>query len=121
MRTRLSRAALPLAAAALAAAAALPAAAAAVPVPVPAAQAAAPAADHPTYIVTVRPDLDPGAVAAAYGITPLHVYRDALNGFAAQLSPEQVADLRATTSVVHSVEADGTGSALEPVRTIPAA
>lgn len=87
MRTRLSRAALPLAAAVLASVAALPvAAAAAAPVPVPASRAAA---DHPTYIVTVRPDLDPAEVAEAYGITPTHVYRDALNGFAARLSPNR--------------------------------
>ncbi|WP_405711532.1 protease inhibitor I9 family protein [Streptomyces xanthophaeus] len=108
MRTRLSRAALPLAAAVLASVAALPvAAAAAAPVPVPASRAAA---DHPTYIVTVRPDLDPAEVAEAYGITPTHVYRDALNGFAARLSPEQVDDLRASASVVQSVEADGQAS-----------
>ncbi|MER5869238.1 protease inhibitor I9 family protein [Streptomyces sp. NPDC002044] len=110
MRNPLSRATVPLAAAVLAAVAVLPAAAA-TPLPVPETSAAAPAADHPTYIVTVHPALDPATVAGAYGITPIHVYRDALNGFAARLSPEQVEDLRATRSVVRSVEADGTASA----------
>ncbi|MFD3775073.1 protease inhibitor I9 family protein [Streptomyces sp. NPDC058612] len=114
MRNPLSRATVPLAATVLAAAvlaavAALPAAAA-TPLPVPEFRAAAPAADHPMYIVTVHPELDPGTVAEAYGITPIHVYRDALNGFAARLSPEQVEDLRATRSIVRSVEADGTAS-----------
>ncbi|MCY0947421.1 protease inhibitor I9 family protein [Streptomyces antarcticus] len=115
MRNPLSRATVPLAATVLAAVAALPAAAA-TPLPVPEFRAAAPAApaapaaDHPTYIVTVHPELDPGTVAEAYGITPIHVYRDALNGFAARLSPEQVEDLRATRSIVRSVEADGTAS-----------
>ncbi|MFE9634270.1 protease inhibitor I9 family protein [Streptomyces sp. NPDC006463] len=112
MRNRLNRA-LPTAAAVaavLAAVAALPvsAATAAVAEPVPRTAAAA-AADHATYIVTVHPGLDPAAVADAYGITPLHVYRDALNGFAARLSPEQVQALRAT-AVVKSVEEDGGAS-----------
>lgn len=113
MRTPLNRAGLPLAAVVLAAvaAAALPASASAVAAePVPGSRVTAPAGDHPTYIVTVHPGFDPGTVADAYGITPTHVYRDALNGFAARLSPEQVEDLRATSALVRSVEADGTAS-----------
>lgn len=111
MRTRTSWT-LPttLAALALAASAALPAHAAPLS---PATGPAAPApasrtapAEWPTYIVTVHPGLDPAAVADAYGITPLHVYRQALNGFSARLSPDQVESLRAT-SVVNSVEEDG--------------
>ncbi len=110
MRTPVSGAGVPLAAVVLAAAAtALPESAAAAE-PVPGSRVTAPAADHPTYIVTVHPGLDPGTVADAYGITPVHVYRDALNGFAARLSPEQVEDLRAASALVRSVEADGTAS-----------
>ncbi|WP_327414707.1 protease inhibitor I9 family protein [Streptomyces sp. NBC_01233] len=112
MRNRLSRA-LPVAVAVLAAVAVtLPvsaAAATAAPEPVP---HTAPA-DHSTYIVTVHPGLDPAAVADAYGITPLHVYRETLNGFAARLSPEQVEALRAT-AVVESVEKDGGATSFGP-------
>ncbi|MCX5606533.1 MULTISPECIES: protease inhibitor I9 family protein [unclassified Streptomyces] len=113
MRNRLSRA-LPVAVAVLAAvtvalpvSAAAATATAAVPVSLTA------PADHATYIVTVHPGLDPAAVADAYGITPLHVYRDTLNGFAARLSPEQVDALR-TTAVVKSVEEDGGASSFGP-------
>lgn len=113
MRNRLHHLgrALPLAVAVLAAVAALPgSAAASAPAAAPASHVSAPApADHPTYIVTVHRGLDPAAVADAYGITPLHVYRDASNGFAARLSPEQVESLRAT-AVVESIEQDGTAS-----------
>ncbi|WP_407838528.1 protease inhibitor I9 family protein [Streptomyces sp. DSM 116496] len=63
-------------------------------------------AEWPTYIVTVHRGLDPAAVADAYGITPVHVYRHALNGFSARLSPDQVESLR-STAVVTSVEPDG--------------
>ncbi|MFI8503206.1 protease inhibitor I9 family protein [Streptomyces sp. NPDC085524] len=83
------------------------------PTPVPASRVAAPA-DHPTYIVTVRRGLDPGAVAQAYGITPVHVFRTAMNGFAAPLSPGQVETLRATASLVESVEEDGSASSGGP-------
>lgn len=89
-------------------------AALALPVPPAHATGSAPAApasrttpaEWPTYIVTVHRGLDPAAVADAYGITPLHVYRHALNGFSARLSPAQVEALRAT-AVVNSVEKDG--------------
>ncbi|MFD7260618.1 protease inhibitor I9 family protein [Streptomyces sp. NPDC059874] len=113
MRTLLSLSlnrALPVAAAVLAAAAALPAHAS-VSESAPASRTAAPAADHPTYIVTIRHGLDPADIAQAYGITPIHVFRTAMNGFAAPLSPEQVEALRAT-AIVESVEEDGTASPL---------
>ncbi|MFB7180571.1 protease inhibitor I9 family protein [Streptomyces sp. NPDC056257] len=111
MRNRLSRA-LPVAVAVLAAVTvALPASAATAAESVPVSHAAP--ADHATYIVTVHPGLDPAAVADAYGITPLHVYRKTLNGFAARLSPEQVEDLRAT-AVVESVEKDGSATSFGP-------
>ncbi|MFB6521861.1 protease inhibitor I9 family protein [Streptomyces sp. NPDC056401] len=109
MRTRTSWT-LPttLATLALAAAAALPAHAAPLsPSTGPAAPASRTApAEWPTYIVTVHRGLDPAAVADAYGITPVHVYRHALNGFSARLSPDQVESLR-STAVVTSVEPDG--------------
>ncbi|MER6445694.1 hypothetical protein DEJ51_14690 [Streptomyces venezuelae] len=103
MRNRLSRA-LPVAVTVLAAVVALPACAAtaAVREPVP---HTAPAADHATYIVTVRQDSDPAEVAERVGATPLHVYRTVLHGFAARLSPGQVEDLRAMPDV-ESVEED---------------
>ncbi|MCX5012566.1 protease inhibitor I9 family protein [Streptomyces sp. NBC_00555] len=114
MRNRLSRA-LPVAVAVLAAVTvALPVSAAAATTATAAVPMSRTApADHATYIVTVHPGLDPAAVADAYGITPLHVYRDTLNGFAARLSPEQVDALR-TTAVVKSVEEDGGASSFGP-------
>ncbi|MFZ3471178.1 protease inhibitor I9 family protein [Streptomyces sp. 4.24] len=115
MRTRTSWT-LPtaVAALALAATAALPAHAATTAAPEPAAatHSVAPA-EWPAYIVTVHRGLDPAAVADAYGITPVHVYRTALNGFSARLSPEQVESLR-STAVVESVEEDGPMTALGP-------
>ncbi|MFG2977364.1 protease inhibitor I9 family protein [Streptomyces sp. NPDC048331] len=109
MRKRPSRA-LPMAVVVLAAVAALPACAAtaAVREPVPQTTTAT-AAAHATYIVTVRKDSDPAEVAERVGATPLHVYRTVLHGFAAHLSPEQVAALRAMPDV-ESVEADGPAS-----------
>lgn len=112
MRNRLSRA-LPLAAAlAVLSAAGLPATAATAPATGAAAVTAsqdAATADDPSYIVTVHPGLDPAAVAEAHGVTPLHVYRHALNGFAARLTPEQVEALRAAAPV-ESVQEDGAAS-----------
>ncbi|WKV73348.1 protease inhibitor I9 family protein [Streptomyces sp. PCS3-D2] len=95
----------------VAAAAAAPAAATALPV---AAATAAPAgpvaraapADEAPYIVTVRQDVDPAAVARMVGASPDHVYRTALRGFAARLNPGQVAALRGFPGV-ESVWEDG--------------
>ncbi|MCX5406334.1 protease inhibitor I9 family protein [Streptomyces sp. NBC_00335] len=109
MRTRTSRTlSIPaVAAVALAAALALPAPPAHATAPGPAAPSSRTApAEWPAYIVTVHRGLDPAAVADAYGITPVHVYRHALNGFSARLSPDQVESLR-STAVVTSVEPDG--------------
>ncbi|MFJ8012601.1 protease inhibitor I9 family protein [Streptomyces sp. NPDC096339] len=110
------RALLPALVLVLAAAATPPAHAAATPEPAPTPRpaAASAAADHPTYIVTVRRGLDPGAVARAYGITPVHVFRTVMNGFAAPLSPGQVEALRATDTLVESVEQDGSASSGGP-------
>ncbi|MFJ8163547.1 protease inhibitor I9 family protein [Streptomyces sp. NPDC096136] len=100
------RLALPAAAAALAALAPSAAAApAAVREPVP---HTAPA-DASSYIVTVHRGFDPAAVAALAGVTPDHVYRHALNGFSARLTPGQLAALTAQPGVA-SVAADGTAS-----------
>ncbi|MCX4546266.1 protease inhibitor I9 family protein [Streptomyces sp. NBC_01565] len=107
MRTRLSRA-LPVAAVALAAFSALPVSAAGAAVPEPAPHAAP--VHHPTYIVTVRRDLDPAGVAQLVGVTPVHVFHSTLHGFAAPLSPAQVAALRSLPGV-EAVEEDGTASA----------
>ncbi|MEV7545146.1 protease inhibitor I9 family protein [Streptomyces sp. NPDC089915] len=109
MRTPL-RLALPVAAAlATLAPSASAATAAAVREPVP---HTAPAADSPSYIVTVHRGFDPAAVAALAGVTPDHVYRHTLNGFSAHLTPEQLAALTAEPGVA-SVAADGTASGTE--------
>ncbi|GGR87360.1 protease inhibitor I9 family protein [Streptomyces nojiriensis] len=104
MRIRLKRA-LPVAVAVLAAVAALPvgAATAGAAEPVP---HTAPAADHATYIVTVREDSDPVEVADRVGATPVHVYRNVLHGFSARLSPDQVEALQEMPDV-ETVEEDG--------------
>ncbi|MFJ6719739.1 MULTISPECIES: protease inhibitor I9 family protein [unclassified Streptomyces] len=101
---------------ALAAVAALPltaGSATATPVPAPgpgSVTAPAPAPAHwPTYLVTVRRGIDPALLASHHGITPVHVFHDAMNGFAAPLSPAQVTALRANP-LVESIEEDGVGS-----------
>ncbi|WP_329197114.1 MULTISPECIES: protease inhibitor I9 family protein [unclassified Streptomyces] len=94
----------------LAAVAALPVTATAAAPHDPAPLAAHPApAEWPTYVVTVRRGMDPAMVAGHHGIRPVHVFRTAMNGFAAPLSPDQVAGLRANP-LVESVEEDGVGS-----------
>ncbi|WKD34031.1 protease inhibitor I9 family protein [Streptomyces xanthophaeus] len=104
MRIRLSRA-LPVAVAVLAAVAVLPVATATAdgPEPVP---HTLPAADHTTYIVTVREDSDPAEVAERVGATPVHIYRTVLHGFSARLSPDQVEALQEMPDV-ETVEEDG--------------
>ncbi|MCF3184275.1 protease inhibitor I9 family protein [Streptomyces polychromogenes] len=99
MRNRVSRAvSLAVSAAALAAAAVLPLSTAAQAAP----------ADWPSYIVTVRPGVDPAGVAAQVGgVHPDRYFHHTLNGFAARLSPRQVADVAALPGVV-AVETDGT-------------
>ncbi|MGW7099878.1 protease inhibitor I9 family protein [Streptomyces sp. NPDC054838] len=93
---------------ALAAVTALPVTAAtAADAPQPAPVAAA--AEWPTYLVTVRRGLDPALVAGHHGVTPVHVFHTAMNGFAAPLSPAQVTALRANP-LVESIEEDGIGS-----------
>ncbi|MGW0748342.1 protease inhibitor I9 family protein [Streptomyces sp. NPDC002587] len=79
------------------------------PVPHTAPVAHAEQADHATYIVTVRRDLDPAEVAQMVGVTPVHVFRTALHGFAARLSPGQVAALHAMPGV-EAIEEDGGAS-----------
>jgi subtilisin family serine protease len=59
------------------------------------------------YIVTLAPGTDPMAVAGALGVTPHHVYRDAMLGFAAVLTEDQVTQARGTAGV-RAVEEDGT-------------
>ncbi|MDX2394036.1 hypothetical protein NJL88_29030 [Streptomyces sp. DK15] len=50
----------------------------------------------PMYIVTVDQGQDPAAVARMHGIRPAHIYRSALNGFSARLSPTKAAAFQAT-------------------------
>src|SRR3990172_3209046 len=51
------------------------------------------------FIVIVQPGVRPAAVAADHAAVPLHVYTVATRGFAAQLSPRQVAALEADPRV----------------------
>ncbi|MFE7181037.1 protease inhibitor I9 family protein [Streptomyces erythrochromogenes] len=108
MRILLSRAgrALPVvaAAAALAAVTALPAATASASVASPVVRAAV--GDEAPYIVTVHKDVDPARVARMVGASPDYVYRTALHGFSARLSPGQVAALHVIPGV-ESVQEDG--------------
>ncbi|MBV9791863.1 MAG: S8 family peptidase [Chloroflexi bacterium] len=52
------------------------------------------------YIVTLKADANPRAVAAIAGVDPLYVYDAALNGFAAKLNQGQLNALRRHASVV---------------------
>ncbi|MBZ9596568.1 MULTISPECIES: protease inhibitor I9 family protein [Streptomyces] len=95
--------ALPAASAALAAPVAAPVTAAAT-APVPVARAAA--GDEAPYIVTVHKDFDPRAVARMVGASPDYVFRTALHGFSARLTPGQVLALHVLPGV-ESVQEDG--------------
>ncbi|MFD9083944.1 protease inhibitor I9 family protein [Streptomyces erythrochromogenes] len=113
MRILLSRAgrALPVvaAAAALAAVTALPVATATAATATAAAAspvARAAVGDEAPYIVTVHKDADPATVARMVGASPDYVYRTALHGFSARLSPGQVAALHVIPGV-ESVQEDG--------------
>ena len=53
------------------------------------------------YIVTVTPGSDPAQVAAGHGVSPRHVYRRVLNGFAAQVPAGQMAALANDPRVAH--------------------
>jgi hypothetical protein len=57
------------------------------------------------YIVVLQPGVDAASVAIGHGAIPEQAYSHALNGFAGQLSPRQVAALRADLRVV-SLEVD---------------
>ena len=58
-----------------------------------------------SYIVVVEPGADPKAVAEAQDAETKHVYRQAIKGFSAKLSSEQVAKLRKSKKVAY-VEQD---------------
>jgi len=57
------------------------------------------------YIVVLKDDADPRAVAAVAGVHPRHVYTAALTGFAATLNPGQLTALRHLPAV-QFIEAD---------------
>jgi hypothetical protein len=58
-----------------------------------------------SFILTVAPGSDPAAVAARLGLVPSRVYREALLGFSARLSPAQLRAAQADGAVA-AVEAD---------------
>jgi subtilisin family serine protease len=57
------------------------------------------------YIVVLQPGVDAASVAIGHGAIPEQAYSHALSGFAGQLSPRQVAALRADSRVL-SIEED---------------
>jgi subtilisin family serine protease len=69
------------------------------------AQAPASAEIKGSYIVTVKAGSDAAAVAKDRSVTPEHVYEEVLNGFAASLTPGQLATLRADKRI-QSIEED---------------
>ena len=64
------------------------------------AAAAAPPASAGPVIAEVAAGVEPQGVAARHGITPTHVYREVMSGFAATVTARQLASLRADRSVV---------------------
>lgn len=80
----------------------------------------APNAIPGNYIVSLTPGTDPAAVTARIGVKPRHVYRDALTGFAAPLTEQQLAQVRGLPTVT-GVEQDST-VVVSPVeqRAVPA-
>ncbi|MBE0609071.1 MAG: S8 family serine peptidase [Dehalococcoidia bacterium] len=68
------------------------------------------------YIVVLQPGVDAASVAIGHGAIPEQAYSHALNGFAGQLSPRQVAALRADSRVL-SIEQDQVVSIA--VQTVP--
>jgi len=58
------------------------------------------------YIVTLRDDAQPAAVALAYGIKPLYVYDSVITGFAGDISATVLQTLRLDGRVVR-IEQDG--------------
>ncbi|MFI6445154.1 S8 family peptidase [Kitasatospora sp. NPDC050543] len=72
------------------------------------------------YIVTLKKDVDPAATAqqALPGVEPLFTYSSVLNGFAAQLTPDQLTAVRNLPDV-EAVEEDGVASATPATETAP--
>ncbi|HLM69397.1 MAG TPA: S8 family peptidase, partial [Longimicrobium sp.] len=66
------------------------------------------------YIVVLRDDAEPRAVAAAAGAHPRHVYTAALNGFAAELNAGQLNALRHHPAVAY-VEQDQVATAQQSI------
>lgn len=64
-----------------------------------------------TYVVVLRDDADAPVVAreaaARFGVSVTHIYEHALRGYAARISADRVADVRADPRVV-SVDEDRT-------------
>ncbi|MFJ5213483.1 S8 family peptidase [Streptomyces sp. NPDC088354] len=75
------------------------------PVLAPLLGASAPNAIPGEYIVTLVPGSDPAGVARDAGITPHHLYQDAMVGFSAPLTEPQLAQVRALPQV-RKVEQD---------------